>query len=392
MNDNLRTQLDAYLNRFETFTSPPLAVRIPGRRARRLNLLAAAALVAAVAVVVAAPILLWRLDGRHTAPAVPPLHHNGPPLHHNGQIVTGVGSTLVATNFATGEQPHVIFSDPAGDAVFDPAYSPDGTKLAYLRGGRVGSANDTTLPSIWVLDTTTGRTRLLTRCIGCDIVDYISWSPDGSRLAFSQIDQRGSLQLYLIDADGSHLTQLTHFPAAQNAAQPTWSPDGTRIAFTEFGIGNIPNQGEFYTSVNLDVIGADGTGLATLLAIGQQPGTGSFGDDHDLFPAWSPNGSRIAYVLLDPPGPEPGPPQSEVWLMSPDGSHRTAIFWQNACCTGLAWSPDGTRLVAATGSGPASGATLSGLWVINANGGAETERFTAESSEDLGRPAWQPVP
>ncbi len=374
-----RTRLDAYLNRFETFTSPPLAVRIPGRRARRLNFLAAAALVAVVAVVLAAPILLWRLDVRHTAPAVPP-------LHHNGQIVTGLGSTLVALNLATGEQ-HVIFSDPAGDAVLDPAYSPDGTKIAYLEGTLLDHGIVTNPTSIWVLDTTTGHTRLLTRCSGCDISDYISWSPDGSRLAFSQADQRGSLQLYLIDADGSHLTQLTHFPAAQNAAQPTWSPDGTRLAFTLFGIGNIPNQGVVYTSVDLDVIRADGTGLATLLASGQN--SSNFTISQYLFPAWSPNGSRIAYVLLDPPVAG-GVPQAQVWLMNPDGSHRTAIFWQNGCCSGLVWSPDGTRMVAATFGGAGSGANQSGLWVMNADGFAEKD--TSEISDYLGRPAWQPVP
>lgn len=385
MNDrDLQTQLDAYLSRFATFAAPPLAVRIPGRRGWRLNLLAAVALVAAVVTILAVPIVLSRFHSQHSAPAVRPQPTANvsprPPLHHNGQIVSGIGSRLFALNLTNGDT-QTIFSAPAGDAVLDPAYSPDGTKLAYLRGVLAGGYA-TNIDSIWVLDTTTGHTQLLTACNACGEFDYISWSPDGSRLAFSQADQRGSLQLYLIDADGTHLAQLTHFPAAQNAAQPTWSPDGNRIAFTFFTIGNVPNQGEVNTSVSLDVIGADGTGLATLLAAsGQSSGY----DSHYLFPAWSPNGSRIAYVL-DPPQPGGGGEnQYQVWLVNPDGSHRTEIFRQNGCCVaagfyaGPAWSPDGTRIATVV---------MSTLWVMNADGGAP------KSPGQVGyyRPAWQPVP
>ncbi len=379
-----RTQLDAYLNRFDTFAAPPLAVRIPGRRGRGLNLLAVVAVVAVVVAILATPIVLSRFRGQHSAPAGRPRPTANisprPPLQHNGQIVSGIGSLLVALNLTSGDTP-TIFSEPAGDAVLDPAYSPDGTKLAYLRGGPPASGGyPQYIDSIWVLDTTTGHTRLLTTCNGCGVFDYVSWSPDGSRLAFSQADPRGSLQLYLIDADGSHLTQLTHFAAAQNAAQPTWSPDGTRIAFTFFGIGNVPNQGEVNTSVNLDVIGVNGSGLATLLSSGQSSGY----DTHYLFPAWSPNGSRIAYVL-DPPEPSGGENQYQVWLVNPDGSHRTEIFRQNGCCIGAgiyagpAWSPDGTRIAAVV---------MSTLWVMNADGGAP------KSPGKVGYylPAWQPVP
>jgi Tol biopolymer transport system component len=358
--------------------------RVAETRGRRLNLLIAVAVVAVVVAILAVPIVVSRFQSQHGAPAVRP-HPTAkvsprPPLHHNGQIVSGIGSFLIALNLTNGDTP-TIFSDPAGDAVLDPAYSPDGTKLAYLRGGPVGGYA-TNIDSIWALNTTTGHTRLLTTCKGCGIFDYISWSPDGSRLAFSQADQRGSLQLYLIDADGTHMTQLTHFPAAQNATQPTWSPDGTRIAFTVFTIGNVPNQVEVNTSVNLEVIGTDGTGLATLLAAN---GQGNGFDDQYLFPAWSPNGSRIAYVL-DPPQPGGGgEDQYQVWLVNPDGSHRTEIFRQNGCCVnggiyaGPAWSPDGTRIAAVV---------MSTLWVMNADGGAP------KSPGKVGyyRPAWQPVP
>lgn len=377
---DFQTQLDAYLNRFDTFAAPPLAVRIPGRRGRGLNVLAVVAVVAVVVAVLAVPIVLGRFQTRHATPAVRPQPNAnptpGPPLHHNGQIVLGLDNSLIGVDPATGQQ-HVILSVPFGDAVASPAYSPDGTKLAYLRGP-VSLGGFMNTDSIWVLDTTTGHARQLATCNGCTPNDNISWSPDGSRLAFSEADQFGSFQLHLIDAVGTHRTQLTHFPAAQNATEPTWSPDGTRIAFTFYTVGNVPNQGQVTLTNSIDVIRPDGTGLAVLLAV-QNP--------QPLFePAWSPSGSRIAYVL-DPPQPGGGgEAQYQVWLMNPDGSHRTEIFKFDGCCVGAgiyagpAWSPDGTQIAAEV---------LLKLWLINVDGSPPASRFGQFKAARLG---WQPVP
>ena len=54
------------------------------------------------------------------------------------------------------------------------------------------------------------------------------WSPDGSRIVFSaRVD--GNRDIYIMDADGSHVTRLTIHPASDGG--PSWSPDGTMIAF-----------------------------------------------------------------------------------------------------------------------------------------------------------------
>ena len=301
-------------------------------------------------------------------------------MHHNGQLVIGLGNNLIAVDPANGSQ-HTIFSG-SGDEIAGPAYSPDGTKIAYLRGdpNAVGTG---TIDSIWVLDTRTGHTSRLTSCAGCGGSNSISWSPDGTRLVFSEADQRGSLQLHLIDADGTNDVQLTQFPAAQNAYQPAWSPDGTRVAFTFFTIGNIPGQGVVTPTVDIDVIRTDGTGLAVLVALTGESDGSSWATQ--LYPAWSPDGSRILYVHDPASATVSHEGDYQLWVMDPDGSHRTMIFHADGCCrggsgfAGAAWSPDGTRI---------AGEVAAILWVMDADGSSPTSADGVSAD----RLAWQPVP
>jgi Tol biopolymer transport system component len=378
---DLQNRLDAYLNRFSTFVASPRTIRIPAKRGIALELLAAAALAAVVVAVLAVPIVVGRLQSRSTAPAA--VQHPSRPLHHNGQLVMGINNSLIAIDPATRHQ-HAILSVPVGDVVTSPAYSPDGTKLAYLRGRVSNSTSNIggspyAMDSIWVVDTTTGHAHQLTTCHRCSPYDYISWSPDGSRLAFSEADQHGSLQLHLINADGTHRTQVTHFPTGQNATQPAWSPDGSRIAFTFFTVANAPGHGIVFPTVNVDVIKPDGSGLVVLL----DAAPAELGQDGSpyLEPAWSPDGSRIAY-LVDP-WPRGAGVAFQLWLMDPNGSHRTQIFQYPNCCVnawgGPAWSPDGTRIAVVTAHT---------LWVMTAAGTA----LTSPGAISGDRPAWQPLP
>ena len=330
--------------------------------------------------------------GRHGSPAG---------LHHNGRIVVGIGNSLFAiapdAPVLRGLEPngHVILLAETDVAVSDAAYSSDGSRLAYVKTPGYGK----TKPAVWVLNTTTGRNDLLTTCTapGCGRFSHLSWSPDGSRLAFSDSDALGELQLFLIDADGTHRTQLTHFSSGQHATQPSWSPDGTRIAFTlstgPFGqrLNCEYSCGTLAPPSSIEVIKTDGSGLTVLLSdVRQQDGAG------DLDPTWSPDGSRIAYSIHVPAVGGPPPiTEYQLWLMDTDGSHRTKIYATQAEPGqhepgGPAWSPDGKRIALVTLAPPCRGGTCAyELFVIDTDG---------SHSRDLGnvgygdRPAWQPVP
>ena len=59
---------------------------------------------------------------------------------------------------------------------------------------------------------------------------FPSWSPDGRHVAFES-NRDGGYQIYVMNADGSHPTQLTTDATAEDG-DPSWSPDGRKILFT----------------------------------------------------------------------------------------------------------------------------------------------------------------
>ena len=102
--------------------------------------------------------------------------------------------------------------------------SPDGTRVVYtLRKADVEC--NATLRTIWSVDTSGGEPRQLT--LGPDDSSPV-WSPDGTRLAFLRADDRPP-QVCVLPLDGGEIGQLTSLPLGAGA--PTWSPDGTRLAF-----------------------------------------------------------------------------------------------------------------------------------------------------------------
>ena len=74
-----------------------------------------------------------------------------------------------------------------------------------------------------------------------------AWSPDGSQIAFvhaEQFDADGNpldLQVWVMDADGTHKQQLT-FDSPPKDQVPDWSPDGSKIAYGSGASGRISHD------------------------------------------------------------------------------------------------------------------------------------------------------
>ena len=146
-----------------------------------------------------------------------------------------------------------------------PDWSPDGSRIAFTstRGDR---ARGDRSHEIYVMDTDGNNQRRLTYNLNILNIDTgSSWSPDGSRIAFSSA-RDGNVEIYVMDVDGSNQRRLTNNSALD--ASPTWSPDGTKIAFYSDRDGND----EIYV---MDVDGSNQINLSNNPA-------------DDSLPDWSP--------------------------------------------------------------------------------------------------------
>jgi hypothetical protein len=124
-----------------------------------------------------------------------------------------------------GGAPHILVAGGKGQPrLSDPAWSPDGTEIAYVA---IGPGATTTSISLINADGT-GR-RVLVDLSGHLYTEagWISWSPDGSRLAFALNRCKTCARIYVVSSDGSGLRKVTR----QDGVSPVWSPDGSRVAF-----------------------------------------------------------------------------------------------------------------------------------------------------------------
>lgn len=215
-----------------------------------------------------------------------------------------------------------------------------------------------------------------------------------------QAETDGDWEIYAIQADGTHLVQLTDNAAADE--HPRWSPDGEQIVFTSNRDGNY----EIY------VMNADGEDQRRL--------TRQMTDDKE--PDWSPEGDQISFTSYARPD------EFHLVVMQNDGTELRRILPNHEKGNWAAWSPAGnviacavTRynlawglhlldldkapIVRVTGSGdrqPAwspngqqiayvsrRNASKSSIWIMNTDGSAKRHVLTDKNVEALA-PAWSP--
>src|SRR5262249_32716003 len=136
----------------------------------------------------------------------------------DGQRVAfaALGDIYVMT---VGSKPENITRDKYFD--IDPAWSPDGTSLAYSSDKAGG------LLQLWIRDLRSGRDRQLTNISTQPL--GAAWSPDGKRIAFYDVNAMwGEANLSVVDVETGKVTKI-HDPLF-GPGTPTWSPDGKRVA------------------------------------------------------------------------------------------------------------------------------------------------------------------
>ena len=266
-----------------------------------------------------------------------------------------------------------------------PSWSPDGRRIAFSSTRhREDEDHDPDNLEIYVMNADgTGVTRLTHN----DARDWRPmWSPDGRRIAFVSTRHRededydpDKVEIYVMNADGTGVTRLTHNDALDSL--PNWSPDGRRIAFTS--TRHREDEDHDSDKVEIYVMNADGTGVTRL----------THNDARDWRPMWSPDGRRIAFVSTRHREDEDyDPDKVEIYVMNADGTGVTRLTHNDALDSLPNWSPDGRRIAfVSTRHREDEDYDPDNLeiYVMNADGTGVT-RLTHNDARDSS-PSWSPA-
>jgi Tol biopolymer transport system component len=255
--------------------------------------------------------------------------------------------------------------------------------VASLAPGPARAAGNPSDSNIYVLNLDDMSENKLTDSPGVDREP--AWSSDGTRIAFSS-DRDGTLQIEAMNADGAGVQRLTNDPDYDFT--PAWSPDDSSVVFSartgggddikvwhsDGTVSNLTNSEAVDTDpdwssdgriafassdAEIYVISPDGSGATPV---------GPGGD-----PAWSPDGTRIAFTTRDGNS-------DEIYVMDADGSNPVRLTTSASNDMSPDWSPDGTGIVYASGGD---------LFMVNADGSGPPVQLT-KTPESEANPAWSP--
>jgi len=248
-------------------------------------------------------------------------------------------------------------TDIPGDNVM-PAWSPDGTEIAYVRSGVTG------IPDIYLMDAD-----------GSNEVPLISdllfntdpaWYPDGRKIAFSRSEDIYAMSLDDAGNPTEKLARLTRNAGADR--QPVVSPNGEKIAFAS------DRDGDF----DIYVMKARPEGRTN------RPVKLSRNQVNDFDPDWAPDGGRIAFST----GSEDAREICVMKAVPEDGDTNPPINLTNDAAddSDPAWSPGG-EIIAFTSDRTGDDE----IWRMEADGTDPTNLTRSPNSQDI-QPDWQPLP
>lgn len=245
------------------------------------------------------------------------------------------------------EEPHLVANNASR-----PSWSPDGSRLAFFQLNAKGEDESICIATEPFSAPVCTAIEIISRYLASDM--RASWAPDGRTLALSRAYYGpGDAQLFFLDV--STMTIHRHGTIDQMVLSASWSPDGTKLAIA--------------TDDKVYLANAGGSELEVVLPYAVW----------EL--AWAPDGKKLAVLTL-------GCDLEncfgvDVALLDPTAKKLTVIERGKNGSSGISWSPDGNRL--AYSSGWSSGTPLRNVRIIRIADGASDEILTNASD-----PSWRP--
>lgn len=284
----------------------------------------------------------------------------------------------------------------------DPQIRPDGGAIAFVRQAN-SIMTDRAEPSIWLIDSSTG---LISPMSDGGSARSPRWSPDCKRLAYVAGGEGASPQLYVRWVVGGTVSKVTDL--AQRPSHISWSPDGTRIAFTMF----TPESGATLGAPIAKPEGAkwaepprvidaltyrfDGAGylkpgyrhIFVVSADGGSPRQLTFGafDDGGAL-SWAADGRSVLFSADREAGWQHRAEQSDVWRVNVEDAAITRVLHSAGPSSDPTLSPDGSKLAFVGFTDTHKPYQDTRLYVAEANGG-NVRRLAESLDRGVSSPHW----